>query len=144
MSRLVTILIAVVVVSWLATNLGQADYHLTSIAVGKQYVVTITQRALDESPGWDDKAENPPLSAKKALKLATDMKNSLVKDSDKLKWQLESLSLKPLPDGKWYWLANYEARNQGHIEGRPESLRLVVLMDGTAIQPEVMNARKRK
>jgi hypothetical protein len=144
MWRLLKTLFVAVSVIWLAANFAHADYHLTSDAFGKRYVVTISQPALDESPEWDAEADNPPLGARKALKLATDMKNSLVEDSEKFKWRLESLSLKPVPSGKWYWLANYEAWPRGQFEGRTERLRLVVLMDGTAIQPEVMNIRKRK
>ncbi len=121
-----------------APDTGGSISH-SSYACGKRYVVTIAYAALDKAPKWAEADENPPLSAKKALKAANDMKDSLMKDSEKPKWILRSLDLRPAGDDRWYWTANYEEEplNGRRLAGQPPSLKLVVLMDGTAIKPEV-------
>ena len=131
--------------------LGQADSdeaevaQLVGQAFGKKYIVTVTDAAIQKTPDWDDDAENPPVSAKKALKLATAMKDSLVKDSDKFKWEMRSLSLMEI-EGKWLWTATFLAMKQGALsepvpvsEGEEDlnHLSLAVLMDGTVIKPVI-------
>jgi hypothetical protein len=136
MSRLLAIA-ATLAVS--AAGLG-FDRSVGSYAFSKQYWVTIPREALDKSPSWNDDADNPPLSARKAIKLATQMKDSLVKDSKDFKWVLSTASLEPVGDDKWFWLINFEAQFQGGLlDGHPHFLRLVVLMDGTVIKPQVKN-----
>jgi len=130
---------------WIATlaaislfvGVGRAEMRLYSYAFSKQYVVTISDDALQKSPAWAEEAENPPVSARKAIKLADGMKDSLVKDSKDFKWTLRSASLQPAGAGKWFWLVYYEAEFQGVSTGIPNYLRLVVLMDGTVIKPDV-------
>ena len=114
-----------------------ADIVHYSYAFSKQYVVSISDDMLEASPSWKDDAENPPLSARKALTLATEMKDTLVKDTQEFKWALRSCTLQPADGDKWYWLVRYEAEFQGASTGRPNHLRLVVLMDGLVIKPSV-------
>jgi hypothetical protein len=66
-----------------------------SYTFDKAYKTTITREALRVSPAWKDDAENPPLSAKKAKRLADDTRLKLVKAPANYKWELESLELKP-------------------------------------------------
>src|SRR5215472_892424 len=70
-----------------------------------------------QSPAWRDDAETPPLSASKAIKLANEMKDRLVKDSDDHKWIFQDASLHPESDGRWYWLVYYEFRIQQKPNG---------------------------
>jgi hypothetical protein len=114
-----------------------AETTYISYAFGKVFKVTIADEAIDKSPAWKADADNPPLSAKKALRLATDLKNSLVKDSDEYKWKLKTLALEPATGLRWYWIATFEAEFRGFSTGLPNQLRLVVLMDGTAIKPVI-------
>ena len=130
------LLAAAIAVAFLAPVV-RAEVTIYSYAFSKQYVVRVSNEALKESPSWKDDAENPPLSAKKAIKLANDMKDSLVKDGKSFKWILESASLKPARGDRWYWLLNYEVEFEGAHVGPPQNLRLIVLMDGTVIKPEV-------
>jgi hypothetical protein len=128
----------------LSAPVVRAELTVFSYAFSKQYSVTVSSDALENSPSWKDDAENPPLSAKKAIKLATEMKDSLVKDSKDFKWSLESTSLRPASGDKWYWLVSYEARFQGAgSTGVPHNLRLIVLMDGKVIKPEVRKYPKK-
>lgn len=132
--------------------LGQADSDEAEVAqlfgqaFGKKYIVTVTDAAIQNTPDWDDDAENPPVSAKKAMKLATVMKDSLVKDSDKFKWEMRSLSLMEIKD-KWLWVAHLQAMENGPLSSEPVAaseghkdphyLSLVVLMDGSVIKPVI-------
>jgi hypothetical protein len=135
-------LVAAAVISAFLVTPSYAELILNSYAFSKQYKVTITDEAIEKSPAWKDDAENPPLSAKKAIKLADAMKDSLVKDSKDRKWKLTSASLEPLGDGKWYWLVSYEAEFQGGMStGIAPNLRLVILMDGMAIKPAIKDER---
>ena len=117
-----------------------ADISYSSYAFGKRYEVTFTFEALDKTPKWGEDDENPPLSARKALKAANKMKDSLVKDAKGFKWRLVSLDLTPADGERWYWIAHYKALTQKGT-GRPPSLKLVVLMDGRAVKPVISDHR---
>jgi hypothetical protein len=108
-----------------------------SYVFSKQYIVNITQKALDNTPIWADGADHPPLSARKATQLADKMRATLVKNREGYTWTLKSISLIPAGEGKWYWLAYYQEIFFGISSGLPNDLRLVVLMDGTVIKPVV-------
>ncbi len=137
-------LAATVAVTFMAPTV-RADISgisFASYADSKQFKVKVTREALEKSPAWKDDAENPPLSARKAIKLANETKESLVKDSEQYVWKLRSVSLEPAGEGRWYWLVNYEAHvRRGGSTGIPPNLRLVVLMDGKVIKPEVKDYR---
>lgn len=115
-----------------------AEFTIWSMAVEKSYTVTVTQEALQTSPCWADGEENPPLSARRAIVLATAKKDKLVSDSADWKWHLESASLHQVEEGRWVWLVHFEAYppSFGGIAGAPPFLNLVVLMDGTIIEPK--------
>jgi hypothetical protein len=114
-----------------------SDVCYYSYAISANYTVTVTHEALANSPSWKKDEENPPLSARKAIKLANEMKDSLVKDSENYKWKLDGATLKSAGDEKWYWLIRYEAEFQGNLIGQPPFLNLVVFMDGKVVKPEV-------
>jgi hypothetical protein len=137
MTRLLAGAVAVVFL----TSAARAEIVLASYAFSKQYIVTISDEALEKSPTWKDDADNPPVSARKAIELANETKDALVKDSKQFKWRLGSASLRPAGKGKWYWLVYYEALFQGVSTGFPHHLRLVVLMDGKVIKPEVRDRK---
>lgn len=115
----------------------------SSYAFSKQYKVEITRENLNASPEWKENEENPPLSARKAIVIATKLKDKLVKDSVEFKWKLQRASLTPAVNDKWYWLVHFDAEFQGGSSGIPNHLRLVVLMDGTAVEPIVKNQHEK-
>jgi hypothetical protein len=75
------------------------------------YTVNVTRAALQRTPSWNKQTANPPLSARKSIKLATDFKNSFVKDAPDWKWRFESIGLRHGGSvgavDKWYWVALY-------------------------------------
>ena len=82
---------------------------LNSYGFGKRYSVTITEQALKNAPAWKEDVENPPVSARRALKLAAEMKDKLVSDDKDWKWVLEAASLVQNKGERWYWQVSYEA-----------------------------------
>lgn len=125
-----------IVVASVLANPTPGDLQIGSYGNGKQYTVSVSKDMLEKSPRWMEPDENPPISARRAIELATAMKDSLVKDSDSWKWKLRSASLEPI-DGHWFWEISFEGKFDGFLEGRPPNLRLVVLMDGTVVKPLV-------
>jgi hypothetical protein len=132
--------VAVFVLTLMPTVVGEKEIAWFSQADSRQFVVTITNQMIENSPVWADDDENPPLSARDAIKRANEIKNKLVQDSEMFKWKLASASLTPAKEKskKWYWLIYYKAEFQGiNRAGYPDDLRLVVLMDGTVISPVI-------
>jgi hypothetical protein len=105
-----------------------------------RYVVTITKETLKKTPSWDENNGNPPLSAKKAMKAANWMKESLVKGDKDYEWRFDSCQLTPGGDDKWYWVVRYDALPQFSGGGVFPVLKVVVLMDGSVIQLEERDA----
>jgi hypothetical protein len=114
-----------------------ADDFIPSYLLDKKLTTTITEEALQRSPQWKDGNANPPVAARKAVSYAETLKSKLVKDTvghDGWTWHLESISLVPRDNNRWYWLINYKASpNSGFLAGMPPSLHIVVLMNGTVI-----------
>jgi hypothetical protein len=121
-----------------------------SYAFGKRYCFEIAPEMLAKSPSWDGNADDTPLPAGKAVRLANSLKNRLVKDSKDFKWHLVSAELEHdflnEPDsGKWWWAIRYEAHiRQGGESGIPNHLKIIVLMDGTVIEPKITEADSRE
>jgi hypothetical protein len=118
----------------------KADEQIFSSDLWRTFVVTITGDAIRRSPRWRPSEANPPLAARKAISLAEPKRSKLVKDKpghDGLTWSLYSVDLVPRDDDRWYWLITYVGWPNGGIAGFPSDLQLVVLMDGTVVEPEV-------
>jgi hypothetical protein len=144
-------IVAVAVCAGLSSGLlaSQPETYIGD-ALGKTYTVTITEQDFKKAPSWDRNAENPPVPAQKALKLAARVKNTLVNDSNRWKWRVDSITLKHygLADDstKWYWIVHYEADYifPSHAVGGTggvHEMYVIVLMDGSVIKPMVTNAR---
>jgi hypothetical protein len=110
----------------------------SSYADGRRFRIVISSAQIKKAPEWRADEENPPLSARKAIKLANALKERLVKDDDDYKWVLESVRLTPTEEG-WFWMVAYESQKlrSGFSSGPKTGLRLAVLMDGTVPEPTV-------
>ena len=121
-------------------KVGVYSYHL-----GKKYAVLVTQAALDKAPVWKADADDPPLSARKAMKAAGAARARLVPDTADWKWDLRSAALWEASPGRWYWEVTFVAEYpRGGVVGRAPTLRLVVLMDGTVVEPEVSEDKPKR
>ncbi len=108
----------------------------------KTFTITVTDTDLRNTPSWSGEG-NPPLSARKAIRLLTPVKESLIHNEKGFHtWRLSRLGLKQgeQAPGKWYWVARYEAFVDAPVGGQtggPLTLYLVVLMDGRVVKPVV-------
>lgn len=115
--------------------------NIRSRLFGKDWISTITDDALRRSPSWDTNSENPPVSAKKAMKLSREVAERIAKDDKALEgWecQLDGATLRKSADGKhWFWNVRYiwTDRLAANGNGVPPHANIIVLMDGKAIEP---------
>ena len=117
----------------------------------KVFVATITEKSLTRSPVWSHGDANPPLSARKAMRLAEGVRSMLVENNSKRSWHLVSVAL--VPDDpeeaktpgdlantrRWFWLLTYECFLDGWT-GPPDMLQIPVLMDGVVVTPRLITS----
>ena len=111
---------------------GYRTYH--GYAVGKQVSVEVPDSI---GPPWVATEDNPPLSARQAITLAIAKRESMFDATQRHTWVLQHAALYPSDsqNGYWYWLVEFQEEFQHKSNGRPGKLRLVVMMDGTVIEP---------
>ena len=115
----------------------RAELGFPSYALRHDYDTTIPDDELEKTPRWKEADENPPVSARKAMRLANALADKLEPDTDDFKRELESLAL-CAHDGKWYWRAEYEWHViKGGSTGILPNLTIIVLMNGAVVQPKV-------
>src|SRR5262245_35042994 len=136
---------ALVALLFVVASEPKAKIVINSYSFDKQFSIAITDAAIRNSPDWKSDRDTPPIPPREAMKRANDLKSKLVVESDEWKWKMASISLTEADTNKWYWIVNYEAEYQkGTQVGIPPTLRLVVLMDGTVVEPKVTDLRKKK
>jgi hypothetical protein len=105
----------------------------------RRFIVTVTDEMLQKSPKWKADAPHPPLSARKAIRLATELKKKLVADTKVYEWKFLTAKLCRDSDpeiDRWYWRVEFEAKvRPGLPPDDPKELVVIVLMDGTVVQP---------
>jgi len=111
-----------------------AAASFTSHTRGVRWDFRLTQARLDQSPAWPEGDAWPPLSPKSAIDAAWQQLRTLVDDTER--WRFESVSLKQV-GSKATWLyvveiAEPPPRADGGIHS---SIRLIVLLDGTTVEP---------
>jgi hypothetical protein len=121
-----------------------ADIDLDSQAFNKVYHTVIRESDVKRAPKWRKDAENPPVSARKAISLAAELRKSLILDSKRYHWRLNHAQLNPywLPE-RWYWEVEFEAdrTDVSNETGLAPVFRAVILMDGTVVKPIVTPAK---
>ena len=98
----------------------------------KTLVAEVTRDRIATTPIWLAKAENPPLSARRAIQLARKQMESLV--ADRNGWRLESVQLLDVGDLHWMYLVEFMQFSEDVALG-DSTLRIPVLMDGAVIGP---------
>jgi hypothetical protein len=130
----------------LAATVVRADlissYSVTSYdpKVRRRFDFEVTREQLLKAPLWGVDQETPPLSPRRAERLAITKFHQLVYDTKG--WELKRISLEDMGDGiHWIYIVDYKAPTQdlgGSLIGGGEFL-VVVLMDGTVIEPKVLH-----
>jgi hypothetical protein len=111
------------------------EYH--SHVFGNHYLVAIPSQALRRAPKWSANAVIPPLPAREAIDEANKVREKIAPDTPDQHWIMESASLVQVAD-TWIWLIEYQFEG---ANGDPDTLKLVVLMDGTVPEPSVRKDR---
>jgi hypothetical protein len=116
-----------------------ADIEIKNYVENRTIMVKVNKERLLRTPVWRTEAVNPPVSPKRAIGLANEMRKALVKDTARFKWRFVSAKLvRDTESERWYWKIGFEARvRAAEPPDYPQELELVVLMDGTAVQPIV-------
>jgi hypothetical protein len=115
-----------------------AELGFPSRALKNAYITTLSDEVLERTPKWNETDENPPVSARKAISLANGLADKLEPDND-ANWKRRLEGIQLCQKGQnWFWQAEYEWRPRiGGLGGLPPFLTIIVLMDGTVVQPKV-------
>jgi hypothetical protein len=109
----------------------------------KRYDFNITYEQLNETPAWTQDAENPPLSARKAIAQARDYLPKVLTDAKQ--WRLGTLGLTAVGDkDKWVYVVEFLGPHPpGVADGPVPSMKLVVLMNGMCVKPVISDWKLR-
>ncbi len=103
---------------------------------GKRYDFEVYEDDLAQTPSWQTDDEFPPLSPRKAEKLAKSQLKELVEQPDK--WRRGAIALHQMSGGdKWVYIVHFSGFHPpGVIDGAVPMMRIVVLMNGRVIKPK--------
>jgi hypothetical protein len=117
-----------------------------SYAQGMRWEFVVREADLDGSPRWQPSAENPPLSPRAAIQSGRSLLRKFIERADD--WELRSVALQPVPGRSDFWLYLVEfwepIRPKASVGSvHPSQVRVVVLMNGTAVTPTLRPVEKR-
>ncbi len=107
---------------------------------GKRYDFTVTHAQIHLTPNWPENADNPPLSPREALaKARLDLVTFL---PDAMQWTHPKITLIEVSEPhKWMYIVEFEGPLPPHtIDGPVDTMRVLVLMNGTAIKPTIKSS----
>lgn len=104
---------------------------------GKRFDFNLYQDELALTPDWRPVDPFPPLSPRKAEESARILLNELVKSPER--WSREAIALRPVgPAAKWVYIIHFSGFHPpGVQDGAVPQMRVVVLMNGHPVKPEV-------
>jgi hypothetical protein len=121
---------------YLVTALATAQVETTFTVEynGKKYEFHITDQDLQRTPAWPSNQENPPLSARRAIDIASKQVATILPNGKD--WRLYEITLRPIGD-RWVYLVQFLEPLRGDTDGQQLSsgFQLVVLMNGAAVPP---------
>jgi hypothetical protein len=128
-----TVILAAVL---LAGQAAQGGTTFTVEYAGKTYQFRISDEDLQKTPVWQPGQENPPLSARRAINLATQQITSLLPNGKN--WRVYAVTLRPIED-RWIYLVDFlePLRNDGVAQQLSAGFQTVILMNGIAVTPRV-------
>jgi len=114
---------------------AQADTMFTVQYGGKTYEFRIADQDLQRTPAWQAGQENPPLSARRAIDIATKQLATLLPNGKD--WRLYAVTLRPI-ENRWVYLVDFlEPLRDGAGQQLSAGFQVVVLMNGAAVAPRV-------
>jgi len=115
-----------------------ASYSLSSYDsnTGRRFDFEVTREQLLRAPAWGADQDSPPLSPRKADRLAVAKFHQLVSNTNA--WERKQIILENMGDGvHWIYIVEY-TRVGETLAGLSMPFRVVILMDGTVIEPKVL------
>ena len=103
-----------------------------------RYDFAVSHAEIARTPIWQESDDQPPLPARKALRLARARLAKLFDDAKN--WRLDTLSLSQVGgDGHWVYLVRFEPPlpPSGVLEGFQLNIAVPVLMSGVAVEPKI-------
>ena len=115
---------------------AQVETTFTVEYSGKKYEFHIANQDLQKTPAWPATQENPPLSPRRAIDIASKQLAALLPNGKD--WRLYSITLRPMDD-RWIYLVDFlePLRGDNTVQQVSSSFQIVVLMNGVAITPKV-------
>jgi hypothetical protein len=114
---------------------AQVETTFTVEYGGKKYEFHLADQDLQKTPAWPATQENPPLSARRAVDIASKQLAALLPNGKD--WRLYSVTLRPMDD-RWIYLVDFlEPLRRDNSVQQSSSFQIVVLMNGVAITPKV-------
>jgi hypothetical protein len=115
---------------------AQVETTFTVEYGGKKYEFHIADQDLQKTPAWPPTQENPPLSPRRAVDIASKQLAALLPNGKD--WRLYSVTLRPMDD-RWIYLVDFlePLRRDNSVQQLSSSFQIVVLMNGVAITPKV-------
>ena len=101
-----------------------------------RYEYHITDQDLQATPAWPAGQDNPPLSARSAIDIASKELAELLPDGKD--WRLYEVTLRPIED-RWVYLVQFLEPLRSNAGGQQLSsgFEIVVLMNGVAVMPRI-------
>jgi hypothetical protein len=117
------------------------NYSCYSYIDGKTFESQVSPEEIARTPAWLPEAENPPLSARRAIQTSRQQMEAIV--ADRSVWRLDSVQLLDMGDHlHWMYLVEFERQYPEDVAVYGDhSLRILVLMDGTVITPKLKEAK---
>jgi hypothetical protein len=115
---------------------AQAETTFTVEYAGKKYEFRISDDDLQKTPAWAPGQENPPLSARRAIDVATQELATLLPNGKD--WRLYAVTLRPI-ESRWIYLVEFlePVRPNGPERQLSSGFQVIVLMNGVAVMPRV-------
>ena len=119
-----------------ALLVGQFETTFTVEYGNKKYEFHVTDQDLQKTPAWPGSQENPPLSPRRAIDIASKYLATLLPNGKD--WRLYEVTLRPIDD-HWVYLVGFLEPLRGAGAGAGQQLstgfQIVVLMNGAAVAP---------
>jgi len=112
----------------------QVETTFTVEYAGKKYEFRVSDQDLQQTPAWESGQENPPLSARRAIEIATNQLSALLPNGKD--WRLHAVTLRPI-ENRWVYLVEFlePLRADGPERQLSSGFQIVVLMNGAAVAP---------
>lgn len=103
---------------------------------GRWYEYQFDSNDLRESPKWDTRSGEPPISIAQAAKIAENNFGLFVSDPDG--WEVSSLRLTSAGKNRWYYYITVSCMTTECLNGSARGFHILVLLNGKVLQPKWM------